>query len=127
MSAVGLVSIMTSTIMAPASAEIATDLRMNNVESQMALSTYVLAIAFAPLLLSPLSEIYGRSPVFHSCNVWFLIWNTVCGFARSKRLLIAARFLTGLGASLVYAVSLLVVFVSEPGILTLPDRQWRAW
>lgn len=90
---------------APALLVIADDLHMNPVESQMALSVYVLAIAFGPLVLGPLSELYGRSIIIHSCNVWFLAWSFACTFASTKGLLIAARFLAGFGASLVYAVS----------------------
>ncbi|MCJ1309403.1 hypothetical protein MMC25_003062, partial [Agyrium rufum] len=106
LSAVGFMTIMTSNIIAPALNQIAHDLDMNPVESQMALSVYVLAIAFGPLFLGPLSEIYGRQPVLHAANLWFLIWNLVCGFANSKGLLIAARLLAGFGGSLDYAISI---------------------
>ena len=104
MSAVGFVSIMSASIVAPALASMAKDLDMNNVESEMALSVYILAIAFGPLVLGPLSEVYGRLILLHSCNVWLLVWTTVCGFADRKGLLIAARLLAGFGGSLIYAV-----------------------
>jgi MFS family permease len=39
----------------------------------------------------------------HATNVWFLVWNIVCGFSSSKGLLIATRLLAGLGASAIYA------------------------
>lgn len=71
----------------------------------MALSVYLLASAFGPLLIGPLSEVYGRQPVLHASSIWFLIWNVVCGFANSKELLIAARFLAGFGASAIYALA----------------------
>lgn len=70
----------------------------------MALSVYVLAIAFVPLVLGPLSEIYGRAPITHAANVWFLVWNVACGSAKTKGLLIAARFMAGIAASVVYAI-----------------------
>lgn len=38
-------------------------------------------------------------------NVWFLVFNLVCGFANSKGLLIAARLLAGFGASAIYALA----------------------
>ena len=101
----GLASIMMSSMMAPALPLIGTELHMDTfVQPEMALSVYVLAIAFGPLVLSPLSERFGRAPILHWANVWFSVWNLTCGFATSKGLLIAARFLTGLVASVGYAV-----------------------
>lgn len=90
--------------MAPATNTIAIDLNMTNIESVMALSVYLLATAFGPLIIGPLSEIYGRKPIVHITNVWFLIWNLIGGFANSKGLLIASRLLAGFGASAVYAL-----------------------
>lgn len=92
-------------MMAPAIDTIAQELSMSKTESTMALSVYLLATAFGPLIIGPLSEIYGRSKIFHVTNVWFLIWNLVCGFANSKGLLIAARLLAGFGASAVYSLA----------------------
>lgn len=96
---------MVSTIMAPALTTISKELDMNSVEAVMALSAFMLATAFGPLVIGPLSEVYGRKPILHASNVWFLIWNLVCGFANSKGLLIAARFLAGFGASAIYSLA----------------------
>ena len=70
----------------------------------MSLSIYLLATAFGPLFIGPLSEIYGRQVILHSSSIWFLVWNVVCGFARTKGTLIASRFLAGFGASAIYAL-----------------------
>jgi MFS family permease len=79
-------------------------LGMSSVESVMALSIYILATAFGPLFIGPLSEMYGRRVVLHVSSVFFLVWNVVCGFATTKETFIAARFFTGLGASSVYSL-----------------------
>ncbi|KAF2485699.1 major facilitator superfamily domain-containing protein [Neohortaea acidophila] len=105
LSATGFNRIMLSTIMAPALPVIAKELHMSSTESVMALSAYMLATAFGPLVFGPLSEIYGRAPTLHVSNIWFLIWNLVCGFANTKGLLIASRLLAGLGASAVYSLA----------------------
>jgi MFS family permease len=105
MSATGFNRIMVSTIMAPALSTIAHELHMSSTESVMAMSIYLLATAFGPLVIGPLSEVYGRSKVLHASNVWFLVWNIACGFARTKETLIAARFLAGFGASSIYALA----------------------
>lgn len=105
LSATGFNRIMVSTIMAPALPLIAKELNMSSTEAAMALSIYLLATAFGPLVMGPLSEIYGRQTILHSTNIWFLVWNLVCGFARNKETLIAARFLAGFGASAIYTLA----------------------
>lgn len=91
--------------MAPAINTIADELHMSTTESTMALSVYLLATAFGPLIIGPLSETYGRKRIFHMTNIWFLTWNLICGFAISKGLLIAARLLAGFGASAAYSLA----------------------
>ncbi|EXJ92004.1 hypothetical protein A1O3_00554 [Capronia epimyces CBS 606.96] len=105
LSATGFNRIMVSTIMAPALSTIDAKLDMNSVESVMAMSVFLLATAFGPLVIGPLSEVYGRKPMLHTTNIWFLLWNVVCGFAHTKSLLIAARLLAGFGASAVYVLA----------------------
>lgn len=105
LSATGFNRIMVSTIMAPALTTIAKEFDMNSIESAMALSIYLLATAFGPLVIGPLSEVYGRKPILHGSNIWFLIWNIVCGFAPSKGVFIASRFFAGFGASAIYALA----------------------
>ncbi|KAI1772226.1 major facilitator superfamily domain-containing protein [Hypoxylon cercidicola] len=104
LSATGFNRIMVSTIMAPALSTIASELNINATKSAMSLSIYLPATAFGPLFIGPLSGIYGRQVVLHGSNVWFLIWNVVCGFATTKGTLIASRFFAGFGASAIYAL-----------------------
>ncbi|KAJ6786398.1 hypothetical protein PWT90_03368 [Aphanocladium album] len=104
LSATGFNRIMVSTIMAPALPTIAREFGMNPTEAAMSMSIYLLATAFGPLVIGPLSEMYGRQVVLHGSNVWFLVWNILCGFAESKETLIAARFLAGFGASAIYSL-----------------------
>ena len=104
-SATGFNRIMVSTIMAPCLSSIALEFEMCSAESVMALSIFLLATAFGPLVMGSLSEMYGRSVVLHASNVWFLVWNIAYGFANCKGTSIAARFLAGFGASLVYVLA----------------------
>ena len=39
---------------------------------------FVLIVAFGPLFLSPLSEVYGRAPVIQIANLWYLGIRFVC-------------------------------------------------
>ena len=105
LSATGFARIMVSTIMAPALSTISAELSMTSLEAAMSLSSYMLATAFGPLVLGPLSEIYGRVPVLHASNAWFFVFNLVCGFAETKGTLIACRLLAGFGASAIYSLA----------------------
>ncbi|KAK2594376.1 hypothetical protein QQS21_007936 [Conoideocrella luteorostrata] len=105
LSATGFNRIMVSTIMAPALPTIAREFNMNSAEAVMALSIYLLATAIGPLVLGPLSEVYGRTPILHASNIWFLVWNIACGFSKTRGTLIAARFMAGFGASAIYSLA----------------------
>ena len=50
-------------------------------------------------VLGPLSEIYGRVRVIQGSNVFFFVWNLVCGFSHTPAQIIVFRFLAGLGGS----------------------------
>lgn len=96
--------ILISTLPAPALPAITASLTLSPVEAAMSMSIYLLATALGPLLISPLSELYGRSVVLHATNLWFLAWNLTCGLAPNKGVLMASRFLAGFAASAAYAV-----------------------
>jgi multidrug resistance protein len=62
-------------------------------------SVYLLGYAFGPLVIAPLSELYGRLPVYHVNTVLFILWNVACARSTSLNMLIAFRFLTGLAGA----------------------------
>ncbi|KAF2738581.1 major facilitator superfamily transporter [Polyplosphaeria fusca] len=101
----GLVTLMSGPMLAPALGVIGHDLEISAAEASMALSIFILAFAFGPLVLAPLSEVFGRRPIWIVGCTWYIIWNTVCGVSTNKGLMIAGRFLAGLGASAEFAVS----------------------
>ncbi|KAL3424665.1 major facilitator superfamily transporter [Phlyctema vagabunda] len=105
----GLVTLMSGVMVAPAQSAMGKDLSISEEEAQMALSIFVLAFATGPVLLAPLSELYGRRPVWILGSLWYILWNTVCGFARDRSLLIVARFMGGLGASAEFAIGVPVL------------------
>ncbi|KAL1733727.1 major facilitator superfamily domain-containing protein [Schizophyllum commune] len=89
-----------SSMLAPAAPHIAEELGIHGtVERALVVSVFVLAFAFGPLLLGPLSELYGRVRVIQLSNLFFLAWNLGCGFAQTKEEIIVFRFFAGLGGS----------------------------
>ncbi|KAK4540603.1 hypothetical protein LTR36_009033 [Oleoguttula mirabilis] len=101
----GLVCLMSSTMLAPALEQIAHDLHISQAKSNMTLSIFVLSFAFGPMVLAPLAEVYGRRNVWLCSALWYVCWNTICGFAHNNGLLLAARLLAGLGSSAEFAIT----------------------
>lgn len=98
---------MASTIVAPALEDIADefDIEEESAESFLVMSIFLLAFAIGPFLWGPLSEVFGRVRVMQGANLIFLLFNTVCGFAKTKEQMMAFRFLSGIGGSAPQAVS----------------------
>lgn len=79
-------------MVAPAFARVQSDFAIQStLETQMILSVFVLASAVGPLIVSPLSEVYGRRPVLHATCAVYLIFNLACGFSQNSAQLLAFR------------------------------------
>lgn len=62
----------------------------------LAVSIYVLGYAFGPLILAPLSEMYGRLALYHSTTIVFILMNVACARSTNMPMLVVFRFLAGL-------------------------------
>jgi MFS family permease len=58
-------------------------------------SVYVLGFAFGPLIIAPLSEMYGRLPLYHSCNFLFIVFTIAAAVATNMGQFIVFRFFMG--------------------------------
>lgn len=67
--------------------------------SVLLVTIWELGEAAGPLLIAPLSEIYGRYPVMMVCNMGFISATVLAALSRSTPLFIAARALTGLAVA----------------------------
>ncbi|KAF6224703.1 hypothetical protein HO173_012860 [Letharia columbiana] len=54
-------------------------------------------IRLRSVLIGPLSEVYGRVLVLQLANLFYLIFNTACGFAHNTTQMVVFHFLAGLG------------------------------
>ncbi|KAF8512087.1 MFS general substrate transporter [Hysterangium stoloniferum] len=89
-----------SSMMAPGLAAIGDHYNIRNPSLiALSLSIYLLAFALGPLLIAPLSEIYGRTWVLHISNFVFVAFTFGCIFAPNSGALIIFRFLSGIGGS----------------------------
>lgn len=95
-----LVSPVASSIVAPALPILQSEFHISTAfETQMILSVFILSSAVGPLIISPLSEVYGRRIVLHLTMLMFLIFNLACAFCRTGTQLLILRFLAGIGGS----------------------------
>lgn len=58
-------------------------------------SVYLLGFCIGPLIIAPLSEIYGRLWIYHCCNFGFIVFTVTCAVAPNLNALIAFRFFAG--------------------------------
>ncbi|OJJ50917.1 hypothetical protein ASPZODRAFT_138042 [Penicilliopsis zonata CBS 506.65] len=100
---IGIVSFLTfltplaSSIFAPAAEEVLADFGSNSIYMEsFIVSAYLLGNCFGPLVIAPWSELYGRSPVYHCCNVLFVLFNVACARAPNLGALLVFRILSGL-------------------------------
>lgn len=63
--------------------------------TSLVVSIFVLGFAFGPILLSPLSELYGRRLVLNVCNVATLAFSMASASAPNIASFIVFRFIAG--------------------------------
>jgi len=94
--AICFVSPLASSMFAPGVPQVMKEFKSENVLlASFVVSVYVLGFAVGPMFLAPLSEIYGRLPVYHTCNVGFLAFTIACALATNLNMLIGFRFVAG--------------------------------
>ncbi|KAJ1558237.1 hypothetical protein HK096_002771, partial [Nowakowskiella sp. JEL0078] len=95
-----VISPMSSSMIAPALPQMSEDLGIvEKLDIQMTMSIFVFALAVGPLIMGPLSEIYGRVIVIQISNLVYLVSNILCGFCTNKWQITLLRFISGLGGS----------------------------
>ncbi|KAK9415226.1 putative MFS transporter [Seiridium unicorne] len=67
--------------------------------SVLLVTIWELGEAAGPLLIAPLSEIYGRYPVINVCNVGFILASVLAALSQNSNTFIAARALTGVAVA----------------------------
>jgi hypothetical protein len=116
------ISPIASSMVAPALEHVARDLDVPpGFQTSLLLSIFVLAYAVGPLVLGPLSEVFGRTKVLQSAFMFFMVFCLACGFAQSKAQFLVFRIISGLGGSAPLAIG--------PGVLSdlwAPEQRGKA-
>jgi MFS family permease len=91
-----LLTPLASSFFAPDVAQVMQEFESASLElAAFVVSVYVLGFAAGPLIMAPFSEICGRTPVYHACNVGFVVFVIACAKAPSLNALIVFRLLSG--------------------------------
>ncbi|KAI1172776.1 MFS transporter [Nemania sp. FL0916] len=73
--------------------------RVSKSSSVLLVTIWELGEAAGPLLIAPLSEVFGRYPVMNGATILFIIATTLAALSQSTPLFIGARALTGLSVA----------------------------
>lgn len=101
-----LITTMSASMIAPALGDMNRDLGIDATTGQIMLAIFFLGIGLAPMLIAPMSEIFGRRPVWLLGNGWFILWNSLCPVGSSPGMMLVGRLLSSCGASVGVMVSL---------------------
>ncbi|RLL95262.1 hypothetical protein CFD26_104670 [Aspergillus turcosus] len=89
-----------SSMVAPAQALVIESFHITSQSlASFVVSIYLVGFAVGPLVLGPLSEIYGRLRIYQACNAVFIVWNIACAVAPNIGSLLAFRLFAGIAGS----------------------------
>ncbi|EEP81636.1 predicted protein [Uncinocarpus reesii 1704] len=95
-----LLSPIASTISSAGASEILAHFHSTNLSLAAFVTTvFLLGYTFGPIVIAPLSEIYGRAILYKICMVLFIVFNVACAVANSLGSLIVFRLLAGIMGS----------------------------
>src|SRR5256885_3513024 len=109
-----LMIVLDATIVNVALPSIQKDLGFSQSSLAWVVNAYLIAFGGLLLLAGRLGDLISRRGVFLAGLGVFTIASLVCGFANSQELLVAARFVQGIGGALASARILRVIFSMFP-------------
>ncbi|CAN5558681.1 MFS transporter [soil metagenome] len=116
----GLMIILDASIVTVALPSIQRDLDFSQADLAWVVNAYLVAFGGLLLLAGRLGDLLGRRTMFLSGLTVFTAASAVCGLANSQLMLIAARFVQGIGGAMCSAVILGMI------VTLFPDRQEQA-
>ena len=85
--------------------QITQEFHVSRVVATLGLSLFVMGLGLGPMVLGPLSEFYGRRPIYVFSFFFFLIWLIPCAVAKNIATELVARFIDGLAGSAFLSVA----------------------
>ena len=79
--------------------QITTEFHISRVVATLGLSLFVMGLGLGPMILGPLSEFYGRRPIYIISFAFFMIWLIPCAVAKNIGTELVSRFIDGCAGS----------------------------
>lgn len=95
----------TSSLYTTTYGQLITEFHTSREIATLGLSLFVVGLGIGPMVLSPLSEFYGRRPIYIYSYLFFLIWLIPCAVAPNIATMLVCRFLDGLSGSAFLSVA----------------------
>lgn len=89
----------TSAAYSPALSAVAEEFSCSRLISTLGLSLFTAGLGIGPLLFAPLSEFFGRKPIYLVSLLLYFVWLFPCAFAPSIEVLLVSRFFSGVSGS----------------------------
>lgn len=77
----------------------------SRIVATLGLSLFVFGLGSSPMVLGPLSEFYGRRPIYILAYIFFTIWLIPCAVAQNIQTMLIARFFDGFAGSAFLSVA----------------------
>lgn len=106
--------LMDATVIATALPAIAADIGTDPISLKLALAAYLVALAIFIPISGWMADRYGARNVFRGAIVVFMLGSLACAFADSLFSFVAARFLQGIGGSMMTPLSRLILVRNTP-------------
>lgn len=85
---------------APGAAALAHEFEItNSTVISLTVSIYICGFSIGPMIIAPLSELYGRLVIYHVCNVVYIGFIIGCALSTNTGMFLAFRFIAGTAAS----------------------------
>jgi MFS family permease len=85
---------------APGAAALAKEFHItSSTITSLTVSIYLAGFAVGPMFIAPLSELYGRLVIYHTCNVIYIGFIIGCALGKNTGMFLVFRFLAGCASS----------------------------
>jgi len=86
-------------------AQLEKDFHVSREVATLGVSIFVMGLGSGPMLLAPLSEFYGRRPIYVYSFGLYVIWLVPCAVANNIATMLVSRFIDGLAGSAFLSVA----------------------
>ncbi|KAE8154970.1 efflux pump antibiotic resistance protein [Aspergillus avenaceus] len=95
----------TSSVFTTTYGQMTKEFNCSTLVATLGVSVFVWGLAVGPLVLGPLSELYGRRIIYMTSFTLFVIWIIPCAVATNIQTMIVARFFNGIAGSAFLSVA----------------------